>query len=758
MVTTTAPLAVLIVHDPRDASGTVRAELDRVVKELLAQGLEVVEVPDTGEGSIAVTTRPDLGAVLLGWGEGAAAPAPGSEPVALLGVVRARFDGLPVFLFTEALTVADLPVDVLDQLSGCLWVGEDTPAFVVGRIRHAIDAYRASLLPPFFERLARYVDEYRYSWHTPGHMGGLAFLKSPSGRLFFDFVGENFLRADISSSVPELGSVLEHEGVVGEAEARAARVFGADDTYFVTNGTTMSNQIVFRACVTPGDVVLLDRNCHKSVVNAVIQTGAVPVWLQPVRNRLGLIGPIDPAQLEPAAIEAKLAAHPLLAGRERPPVRLAVVANSTYDGTLYETDRLVRRLGAFTDRVLLDEAWIAYAAFHPLYRGHYGMSPAAPAGAGSPTVVTTMSTHKMLAALSQASMIHIRQGRSPLPRARFNEAYMMHASTSPQYGIIASLDVATQMMAGASGRTLLEEAVEEALELRTELRRIGARLREQGTWWFGTWQPDTPDLAARQEDWQLAPGASWHGFPALEPGGAMLDPVKVTLVCPGVGGDGGPVAPGIPAGLVATFLRHRGVVVEKTGYYSILVLFSIAVTRGKAGTLVTELLDFHRAFEANAPLAEALPEIHDAHADRYAGVGIADLAAEMHAFLSSYDTARMQTAIAAHLPAPAMTPGEAFSRAVRGEVEQVPLAGLDGRVCAATCLLYPPGIPVVVPGERFDPDVHPIVEYLQLFERWDERFPGFETEVQGVVKERATDGSVRFTVSCVVEEDAGAAA
>jgi len=738
-------MPVLVVHDASEDGLAVRTAVKRIIGELQDAGVAVLEAGGYADGELMLRTHPELGGLLVGWAESAAPPDLKCSPAELLAVARARFNGLPAFLMTEGLSVEDLSPELADSLSGALWVTEDTPRWIAGHIRTAVRHYRDSLLPPFFGELLRYTDEYRYSWHTPGHMGGLAFLKSPAGRLFFDFAGERFLRADISSSVPELGSILEHTGVVAAAEANAARVFGADDTYFVTNGTTMSNQIVFRAIVSPGDVVLLDRNCHKSIVNSVIQTGAIPVWLQSARNALGLIGPIRPEQLDPGAIAAKLVGHPLLAGRDDVRPRLAVVTNSTYDGTMYDTRQLVGALGRVADHVLLDEAWIPYAAFHPVYAGHFGMAAADPAG---PTVITTMSTHKMLAALSQASMIHIRQGRSPLPRPRFNEAFMLHTSTSPQYGIVASLDVATRMMEGAAGRALTDDAVSEAVAFRREVTSAGQRLAKAGTWWFSAFQPaEFSELD--QDAWQLAPGEGWHGYRGLRIRQAMLDPVKVTLVTPGISPDGRPQARGIPAGLVAAFLRSRGVVVEKTGYYSILVLFSIAVTRGKSGTLLAELFDFHRAYEANMPLAEALPEVCAEFGDRYAGLGLRDLADQMHEFLSGYDTARMQEAISERLPEPAATPAEAFGKLVRGDTDPVPLDQLTNRVSAVTCLLYPPGIPVVVPGERFTDSVRPIIEYLQLFEHWDSRFPGFENEVQGVVRDRSADGTVRFSVSCV---------
>ncbi|HEV8063798.1 MAG TPA: Orn/Lys/Arg decarboxylase N-terminal domain-containing protein [Acidimicrobiales bacterium] len=770
-------LSVLVVHDASESGLTIPNAVKRIIKELEALDVPVLEALGCGDGLLMLESHPEIGAVLVGWAEGdvrdgapASRPSQRAAQMRLMSTVHKRFDALPMFLMTETMSVEDLSAEMAESLAGAIWVTEDSPEWVAGHIRKAVEHYRDRLLPPFFGRLVDYVEEYKYGWHTPGHMGGLAFYKSPAGRLFFDFMGEDALRADLSSSVAELGSVLEHEGVVRDAEQQAAELFGADDTYFVTNGTTMSNQIVFRSVVTPGDIVLLDRNCHKSILNSVIQTGAIPIWMLPVRNHLGMIGPIRPSEMDRAAIAHKLMSHPLLKDRLDRSVRLVVVTNSTYDGTMYDTDEVISRLSEVASTVHFDEAWIPYAPFHPIYANHFAMAQAGKGGDNEPTVVSTTSTHKMLAALSQASMINIRQGCAPLPRDRFNEAFMMHASTSPQYLIVASLDVATKMMQGAPGRALMDDAIGEAVAFRKELVGLQQKLQPGDQWWFDAWQPQlVPDalspggrsefctvddkiLAQHQEIWRMEPSATWHGFGGLTSGYAMLDPTKVTITTPGLDTSGTPESWGIPAAIVSAVLAEHGVVSEKTGFYSLLFLFSIGVTKGKSSTLVTELFDFKRLFDENAPLSQALPSVYAAHPERYAGVGLRDLALEMHSFLAGVDTASMQKEIAAQLPEPAMTPGEAFNRLVRGEVEHVPLAELNGRVTAVVCLLYPPGVPVVVPGERFDAGTKAIVAYLELFEAWDNRFPGFETEVQGVVKERHPEtGAVAFVVNCVKE-------
>ena len=760
-------LPVLIVEQPASRTLAMRAAVEAIVSALGERGFEILRAQGAAEGELEVQTHPELGCILVELD-----PEGVEDTLGAIQTVRARNERIPLFLLTETVPMTDLPLDALGSIQGSIWATEDTADFTAGRIARVVDDYLISLYPPFFGELVRYVESYRYSWHTPGHMGGLAFRKSPAGRRFYDFFGENVFRADLSASVPELGSVLEHDGVVAQAEAEAARVFGADRTWFVTNGTTMSNQVVFRGIVRPGDVVVLDRNCHKSILNAVIQTGAIPIWLQPVRNAHGMIGPIRPTELDPRSIEAKVASNPLIDEPAGCRLRLAVVTNSTYDGTMYNTDLVLSRLRDVVPAVLLDEAWIPYAPFHPVFSHHYAMAPRQHRPDDA-TVFSTTSVHKMLASFSQGSMIHVRQGRLPVEDHRFNEAFMMHASTSPQYAIVASLDVATRMMEGAAGCTLMGDCVGQAIAFRQELTRVADHLSGRGQWFFRCWQPEalsvgpddrteTPhgvrfedappaELAMLQSCWQMRPGADWHGFGALVDDYTMLDPTKVSLVTPGIGPDGKPEAFGVPAALVARFLHDRGVVIEKTGFYSVLVLFSIATTTGKATTLLAELLEFKRLVDVNAPISEALPSLLSEHPGRFDHLGLADLARQMHGFLSGHDTAEMQEAIYRNLPSPAMTPGDAFGKLVDGEVELVPLEKLDGRVAATLCVLYPPGIPVIVPGERFDRAVHPIVEYLQIFERWAETFPGFENEMQGVVKTAAADGGAMYGVYCVTE-------
>jgi arginine decarboxylase len=556
--------------------------------------------------------------------------------------------------------------------------------------------------------------------------------------------------------------------VVEEAEKNAARVFGAEATYFVLNGTSTSNQIVAHSCVVAGDVVLADRNCHKSVNYALTVTDAIPVYLMPSRNGYGIIGPIPAARLSPQAVADAMTTSPLARDAGQAPV-YAVITNSTYDGLCYRADRVVDLLGQSVPRVHFDEAWFAYARFHPLYDNRYAMHDRK-AVPGDPTIFATQSTHKLLAAFSQGSMIHIRPSdRAPVEPSRFNEAYMMHGSTSPFYPMIACLDVASAMMDGPGGLVLVEEAIREAIRFRKRIVTIGRELAENtdggDPWFFGVWQPDevrdpqsntvslfadAPDALLETEPscWSLEPGQSWHGFGGLDSGYCMLDPTKVTLTTPGVDAAGYLAETGIPAPVVASYLDKNRVEVEKTGDYTLLLLFSIGTTRGKWGTLLEGLLAFKRAYDSGQSVIEAIPELAAAYPDRYGKITLRGLCDEMHAEIRARGTIELLDRAFGELPVPATTPGEAYRRLVRARTERVPVSEMAGRVSAVMVVPYPPGIPILMPGERAGAIDGPVLRYLLALEAFDARFPGFAHDIHGV--ERDERGV--FSIECLNQE------
>ncbi|AYC32853.1 lysine decarboxylase [Pseudomonas cavernae] len=741
---------ILIVHRDIKADTVAGDRVREIARELEQDGFTILSTASAAEGRIVASTHHGLACILMaaeGAGENQRLL---QDVVELIRVARVRAPQLPIFALGEQVTIENAPAEAmndLNQLRGLLYLFEDTVSFLARQVARAARSYLEGLLPPFFRALVEHTAQSNYSWHTPGHGGGVAYRKSPVGQAFHQFFGENTLRSDLSVSVPELGSLLDHTGPLAEAEMRAARNFGADHTYFVINGTSTANKIVWHSMVGRDDLVLVDRNCHKSILHSIIMTGAIPLYLCPERNELGIIGPIPLSEFSPESIQAKIAASPLAKGRPAK-VKLAVVTNSTYDGLCYNAEMVKQALGDSVEVLHFDEAWYAYAAFHEFYRGRYGMGTSRDPHA--PLVFTTHSTHKLLAAFSQASMIHVQDGGvRQLDRDRFNEAFMMHISTSPQYSIIASLDVASAMMEGPAGRSLIQETFDEALSFRRALANLRQNLPADD-WWFSIWQPPQAEggEGVTTGDWLLAPNADWHGFGEVVDDYVLLDPIKVTLVTPGLTAGGKLDEHGIPAAVVSKFLWERGVVVEKTGLYSFLVLFSMGITKGKWSTLLTELLEFKRLYDANVPLPSALPSIAKAGGARYSGMGLRDLCEELHGCYRENATAKALKRMYTVLPEVAMKPADAYDLLVRGEVEAVPIDQLEGRIAAVMLVPYPPGIPLIMPGERFTQATRSIIDYLEFARAFDSRFPGFDADVHGL-QDEDINGVRCYTVDCI---------
>lgn len=745
---------VLMIDDElaeQTASGRAARAL---AQELRDRDAQIVEACSADDGQAVVLSDPSLQCVLLDWtlSDDDAAH---DKAKALVGLIRSRNAHIPIFIMAQRGDAQSLNAAVMSEVDELIWMLEDTTFFIAGRVLAAIRRYRDTIVPPLTKALIGFAQVYEYSWHTPGHTGGTAFLKSPIGRVFYDYFGENLLRSDLSISVGELGSLLDHSGPIGESEKYAARVFGADRAYTVTNGTSTSNRVIMMSSVTRGDYALCDRNAHKSTEQALTMTGVIPTYLLPSRNYLGIIGPIYPGRLTAEAVQAAIEANPLAVDKAQKPVH-AIITNSTYDGLTYRAPRVVELLDASVDRIHFDEAWYGYARFNPLYKDRHAMyGDPKDYPKDKPTIFASTSTHKLLAALSQASLISIRDGRKPVPHARFNESFMMHASTSPQYAIIASNEVAAAMMDGVGGRTLTTESIAEAVAFRKALTTAHRAAAARGDWQFTTWNPDfvvdpatgervffgnAPDelLITNPDCWVLHAGDAWHGFKDLEDGYCMLDPIKVSVVTPGVARDGSFEPSGIPATLVTAYLDQRGVEVEKTTDFTILFLFSIGVTKGKYGTLINALLHFKHDYDSNAPLAEALPGLVAAQPLRYGGMGLRDLADEMFEQLKGSNQLMWQDRAFSTLPEPAFTPAETYSKLVHNEVEQVAVDKMMNRIVATGIVPYPPGIPMLMPGENAGGADSPYLGYLRALQAWDRCFPGFGHDIHGVENEDGT--------------------
>jgi len=664
-----------------------------------------------------------------------------AELRAFVEEIRFKNAEIPIFLHGETRTSRHIPNDILRELHGFIHMYEDTPEFIARHVVREAKSYVDSLPPPFFRALTHYAADGSYSWHCPGHSGGVAFLKSPVGQMFHQFFGENMLRADVCNAVEELGQLLDHTGPVAASERDAARIFNADHLFFVTNGTSTSNKIVWHSTVAPGDIVVVDRNCHKSILHAIMMTGAIPVFLMPTRNNYGIIGPIPKSEFAWENIRKKIDANPFIADKNAKP-RVLTITQSTYDGVLYNVEDIKEMLDGKIDTLHFDEAWLPHAAFHDFYGDYHAIGADRPRCKES-MVFSTQSTHKLLAGLSQASQILVQDAQNhKLDRDVFNEAYLMHTSTSPQYSIIASCDVAAAMMEEPGGTALVEESIAEALEFRRAMRKVD---EEWGTdWWFKVWGPDdlSEEGIEERESWMLKPGARWHGFGKLAEGFNLLDPIKATVITPGLDVDGEFADDiGIPAAIVTKYLAEHGVIVEKCGLYSFFIMFTIGITKGRWNTLVTALQQFKDDYDKNQPLWKVLPEFVAKH-PRYERTGLRELCKQIHEVYKANDVARLTTEMYLSDMVPAMRPADAFAKMAHREIERVPIDQLEGRVTAVLLTPYPPGIPLLIPGERFNAT---IVRYLQFARDFNARFPGFETDIHGLVKSEGNG----YYVDCV---------
>jgi arginine decarboxylase len=738
---------VIIDEDYRSENSSglgVRALAAAIEKE----GVEVVGTTSYGDLASFAQQQSRASAFILSIDDEEVAHGPELGPAVLklrefIREIRLRNADIPIYLYGETRTSQHIPNDILRELHGFIHMFEDTPEFVARHIIREAKSYLDGLAPPFFKALMEYARDGSYSWHCPGHSGGVAFLKSPVGHMFHQFFGENMLRADVCNSVEELGQLLDHTGPVAQSERNSARIFNADHCFFVTNGTSTSNKMVWHHTVAPGDVVVVDRNCHKSILHSIIMTGAVPVFMTPTRNHLGIIGPIPESEFEPETIRRKIAANPLLAGVDASKVRprILTMTQSTYDGVLYNTETVKAKLDGWIDNLHFDEAWLPHAAFHPFYQQFHAMGKHTTRPMDA-VVYATQSTHKLLAGISQASQVLVQDSqRVKLDRHLFNEAYLMHTSTSPQYAIIASCDVAAAMMEPPGGTALVEESIKEALDFRRAMRKVDKDFGRD--WWFKVWGPDklVADGIGTREQWMLGANEKWHGFGNLAAGFNLLDPIKSTIVTPGLDVAGKFAKTGIPASIVTKFLAEHGVVVEKTGLYSLFVMFTIGITKGRWNTLVTALQQFKDDYDRNQPMWRILPEFCAAH-PTYERMGLRDLCQSIHETYVKHDVARLVTEMYLSDLHPAMKPSDAYARIAHRDTERVAIEALEGRITTSLLTPYPPGIPLLIPGERFNKK---IVDYLRFARAFNAKYPGFDTDVHGLVENE--DGS--YYVDCV---------
>ncbi|WP_341988761.1 Orn/Lys/Arg decarboxylase N-terminal domain-containing protein [Azorhizobium sp. AG788] len=769
-----------------DADDLEGIRFNQIVDEIERSGFEVVKARKVEDAEIAVQTDAAIGCMMVDWGKKGLE----GKTASLINLMRRRGLDFPIILLIRRKRFEDLPVEVLDFIDGYVFLSEETPAFIAKNLISRLKQYAETLKTPFFGALVDYAEEGNQLWTCPGHNGGVFYSRSPIGRVFMEHLGEAVFRDDLDNSVLDLGDLLTHEGPALQAQKEAAQIFGAEKTYFVLNGTSTSNKVALAALVTDGDLVLFDRNNHKAAHHgALMISGGVPVYLPTERNAHGLIGPMRWEAFDETALRERIRTHPLVkdpdAWQKPRPFRVAVVEQCTYDGTIHSAEMIVARIGHLCDYILFDEAWAGFMKFHPLYAGRFAMG-LKDLGPDAPGIIATQSTHKQLASFSQASQIHmkdrhIRGQKRRVEHRRFNESFMQHASTSPFYPLFASLDVGAQMMKGRSGEVLWDDTIRLGIELRKKIRAVRREFEEKEVrperrWFFEPFVPDrvkipdvlrdggvhdvaweavgTDQLASDPAFWQLTPDATWHGFSRMAPGFAMTDPNKLTLLTPGFDrATGAYTEHGIPAPVVAQYLRENRIVAEKNDLNSLLFLLTPGVEASKAGTLISGLVAFKKLHDDNALLEEAIPEFFRRRPQRYAGVRLRDLCGEMHRFFRDANVSGLQAMQFSpeHLPEPAMSPHDAARALVRNDVDFLPIDAISGRIATTPFVVYPPGIATIVPGERLSARAQPMIDYLKMFEACFNTFPGFDVEIQGVYREVDSSGRVRLHTYVVAE-------
>jgi arginine decarboxylase len=755
---------IVIIDEDFRSENTSGLGIRALAQAFESEGFEVLGVTSYGDLSQFAQQQSRASAFILSIDDEEFTVGPDLDPAVLslrnfIGEVRRKNADVPIYIYGETKTSRHIPNDILRELHGFIHMFEDTPEFVARHIIREAKSYLEGVQPPFFKALIDYAEDGSYSWHCPGHSGGVAFLKSPVGQMFHQFFGENMLRADVCNAVEELGQLLDHTGPVAASERNAARIFNADHCFFVTNGTSTSNKMVWHHTVAPDDVVVVDRNCHKSILHAIIMTGAIPVFMKPTRNHFGIIGPIPKSEFEQSAIKAKIKANPLLADVDPNKVkpRVMTLTQSTYDGVIYNTETIKNMLDGYVDTLHFDEAWLPHAAFHPFYGAYHAMGKRRVRPKES-LVFATQSTHKLLAGISQASHVLVQDSQNrQLDRDLFNEAYLMHSSTSPQYAIIASCDVAAAMMEPPGGTALVEESILEALDFRRAMRKVEEEFGKD-EWWFKVWGPEklVDEGIGRAGDWIMHGEKSrqpkskksprnWHGFGELADGFNMLDPIKSTIVTPGLDLEGNFAETGIPASVVTKFLAEHGVIVEKTGLYSFFIMFTIGITKGRWNTLLTALQQFKDDYARNQPMWRILPEFCQQHPG-YERLGLRDLCQHIHQLYARYDVARLTTEMYLSDLTPAMKPSDAFAHIAHRKTERVEIDELEGRITTSLITPYPPGIPLLIPGEVFNKK---IVDYLKFSREFNTQCPGFETDIHGLVARVDETGKKRYYADCV---------
>ena len=436
---------ILVIDNDRNYLKAISDTLTKTARNISHDDIEI-QIKACSEDEVIgyYKTEYDIQAVFLDWQLNNSLETKNPTP-GLLAKMKQLRPLIPVYI----LTITQDGYDIAN-MTGANYEGyfikselEKKPEDILNRIFRDFNARRNT---PFWSAFRQYVDDFSDSWHTPGHSRGASFRESDYLNEFYNYWGDKTFASDLSVSVERLGSLLDSSNFIGAAQKKAAKTFGTTHTFFSTNGSSTSNKIMLQSIIKPKDRVIVDRNCHKSIHYACIQARADVEYLASEYSySLGIFAPPSLAE-----IRRKLEKYK---ETEKKP-KVIVITGCTYDGLLINVKQVVALAEEYSKKygykikVFIDEAWFAYSSFHPEYyldkeeKDEKKKKCYSAIRAGADYV--THSAHKVLSAFSQASYLHINDPN--FDKDFFREIFYIYTSTSPQYQMIASLDVASMQM------------------------------------------------------------------------------------------------------------------------------------------------------------------------------------------------------------------------------------------------------------------------------------------------------------------------
>ena len=651
--------------------------------------------------------------------------------------------------------LAKLKADELKKQSGfpipVIEVEQQVDSKVKQDIIQKAENYQHEMVPGFLTDLINFAQAKPISFTTPGHHNGQYLDLHPAGVVFNRFFGKNMMFADTSDTVPQLGDTMTHTGTPLDAEKKAAETYHADKVYFCTNGTTSANSICASALLSEGDLVLFDRNNHKSLYNsALVMSGAKPVYIPTDRNALGLIGEMDPDFLTEDKIRAEIAKVDPKKAKLKRPFRLAIVQAETYDGIFYDAKWILDRIGKLCDYILFDCAWGGFEEFVPIMKH---LSPLLlNLGPDDPGILVTQSLHKQQVGMAQASQIlkkdsHIQGQKRYVDHKHFNHEYLKFVTSSYAYPLYASLTVNSYVTAGEGNKKWWDEILRMGIEWRKELLKKSKL--------FKPFVPvnfldiPTNELATNAKYWNMSKEDNWHGFTKMGKGEAMIDPLKITVKTPGIDVQNAKYEEtGIPGAVIAEFLMENHIIRAKNDLNSLLFLLTPGDTKEELDTLLDAFLKFEKYYNDDGLVKDVLPVLYKEYPDRYKGYTVKHLCQEMHEYYKENNTFVLQQELFEKpgMQDYKMTPAEADQMFKRNENKVVNLEDVVGETAAEGALPYPPGVFIVAPGEQWGTIDQ---KYFEVLAHAIEKFPGFVPEIQGVYLDQNADGTLRVQAEVI---------